>query len=81
MLDKSLDESEDQYQMALRNHLIHLDNLIALQEDRMKSLHEEFEIDVKILTLEFSREKKEIEDNHKKQIQELENFLDTIKDD
>jgi len=32
----------------------------------MKSLHEEFEIDVKILTLEFSREKKEIEDNHKK---------------
>jgi hypothetical protein len=30
MLDKSLDESEDQYQMALRNHLIHLDHLIAL---------------------------------------------------
>ena len=53
MLDKSLDESEDQYQMALRNHLIHLDRLIALQEDRMKSLSEEFDVDVKTLELEF----------------------------
>ena len=81
MLDKSLDESEDQYQMALRNHLIHLDHLIALQEDRMKSLSEEFDIDVKTLELEFSKEKVEIEENHKSQIAELENFLETIKED
>jgi len=29
-LDKNLDEAEDQYQIALRNHLIHLENLISL---------------------------------------------------
>jgi hypothetical protein len=32
----------------------------------MKSLSEEFDFDVKILEKEFSREKQEIEDNHKK---------------
>lgn len=30
MLDRDLDEAEEQYQMALRNHLIHIDDLIAL---------------------------------------------------
>jgi hypothetical protein len=30
MLDRDLDEAEEQYQMALRNHLIHVDDLIAL---------------------------------------------------
>ena len=31
MLDRDLDEAEEQYQMALRNHLMHMDDLIALQ--------------------------------------------------
>jgi hypothetical protein len=30
MLDRDLDEAEEQYQMALRNHLIHVDELIEL---------------------------------------------------
>lgn len=30
MYDRDLDEAEEQYQMALRNHLIHIDDLIAL---------------------------------------------------
>jgi len=38
MLDKNLDEAEDQFQIALRNHLIHLEKLIALQDSRMKGL-------------------------------------------
>ncbi len=45
----------------------------------MKSLSEEFDIDVKTLELEFSQEKEEIEANHKAQITELDNFLTTIK--
>ena len=31
MLDRDLEEAEEQYQMALRNHLIHVDQLIELQ--------------------------------------------------
>ena len=30
MIDRDLDEAEEQHQMALRNHLIHVDELIAL---------------------------------------------------
>ena len=30
MLDRDLDEAEEQFQMALRNHLIHVDELIDL---------------------------------------------------
>ena len=49
MYDRDLDEAEEQYQMALRNHLIHIDDLLALQESRLRGLKEEFEKDVKII--------------------------------
>ena len=64
MLDRDLDEAEEQYQMALRNHLIHVDELIALQNSRLRGLHEEFERDVSIIKTEFDGEKKEIELSH-----------------
>lgn len=38
MLDRDLDEAEEQYQMALRNHLIHVDELIELQNSRLRGL-------------------------------------------
>ena len=46
MLDRDLDEAEEQYQMALRNHLIHVDELIALQSSRLRGLNEEFDRDI-----------------------------------
>lgn len=55
MLDKNIDEAEDQYQVALRNHLIHLEEMILLQNSRLRGLHEEFERDVKIVEEEFDR--------------------------
>ena len=42
MLDRDLDEAEEQYQMALRNHLIHVNELIDLQASRLRGLDEEF---------------------------------------
>lgn len=60
MIDKNLDEAEDQYQMALLNHLIHIENLMAVQEARIQGLHEEFKRDVKILEDEYSIEREEM---------------------
>ncbi len=57
MLDKNLDEAEDQYQIALRNHLIHIENLIALQDARLRGLQEEFERDIRILEDEYEEER------------------------
>jgi hypothetical protein len=71
MLDRDLDEAEEQYQMALRNHLMHMDDLIALQQSRLRGLNEEFERDTRILKNEFDQEKNEIERSHDAETQEL----------
>jgi hypothetical protein len=42
MLDRDLEDSEEQYQMALRSHLLVVDALIDLQYSRVKSLDETF---------------------------------------
>jgi len=64
MLDRDLDEAEEQYQMALRNHLIHVDELIALQSSRLRGLNEEFDRDINIIKTEFDGEKGQIDSSH-----------------
>jgi len=81
MLDRDLDEAEEQYQMALRNHLIHIDDLIALQQSRLRGLHEEFERDVKIIKEEFDREKHDIEKSHELETSELSEMIATIEEE
>ena len=80
MLDRDLDEAEEQYQMALRNHLMHTDNLISLQQSRLRGLNEEFERDVRILKNEFDQEKGEIERSHEAETNELTEMIETIKE-
>ena len=65
MLDRDLEEAEEQYQTALRNFMIHVDRLLTLQETRLQGLEEEFKRDLKILEDEFSLERKEIAENHR----------------
>ncbi len=76
-----LDEADEQYQMALRNHLMHVDQLIAIQESRMQGLHEEFERDLKILKDEYDREKEEIKALHEREKRELEDLIKTVKEE
>jgi ribosomal protein S12 methylthiotransferase accessory factor YcaO len=78
MLDRDLDEAEEQYQMALRNHLIHIDDLIKLQEARLSGLHEEFERNLNILKREFDTEKQEIMRSHNQETLELKEMIATI---
>lgn len=67
--------------MALRNHLIHIDELLDLQNSRLRGLNEEFERDVSILKAEFDGEKKEIEVSHNQERQELLDMIETIKEE
>lgn len=80
MLDRDLDEAEEQFQMALRNHLIHVDELIDLQNARLQGLHEEFERDVEIVKSEYDTEKMEIERSHNQERQELLDMISTIEE-
>lgn len=95
MLDKNLDEADEQYQMALRNHLIHIDELIALQDSRLSAMETEFLRDVRILEDEYNtvfwnfqsffsnfvQEREEIGSIHRRQIQELDELIETIDED
>ena len=81
MLDRDLDEAEEQYQMALRNHLIHIDDLIALQNSRLRGLHEEFENDVKMIKCEYDREREDIEKSHSLETRELREMILTIEEE
>ena len=81
MLDRDLEEAEEQFQMALRNHMIHVDDLIALQESRLRGLHEEFDRDLNIIKVEFNTEKAEIEASHNLEKAELLEMIDTIEEE
>lgn len=81
MLDKNLDEAEDQYQIALRNHLIHLENFHMLQGSRSRALLEEFERDVRILQDEFKLEFDDMTRNHQQQVKELDDMIKTVEEE
>jgi glutamyl-tRNA reductase len=81
MLDRDLDEAEEQYQMALRNHLIHIDDLINIQNSRLRGLHEEFENDSKIIKSEYDREREDIERSQNSETRELREMIATIEEE
>lgn len=53
MLDRDLEEAEEQYGMAVRAHMVVLDSLLDLQYQRMKALEAEFAADLQTLEDEF----------------------------
>lgn len=78
MLDRDLEEAEAQYQMALRNHKLRVDQLISLQESRLRGLHQEFIRDRDILKSEYDLEKKEIHASHDMEKRELTDMIETF---
>ena len=58
--------------------MIHVDELIELQNSRLRGLQEEFERDLSIIKAEFDREKMEVENSHNMERQELRDMIETI---
>jgi dynein regulatory complex subunit 2 len=67
--------------MALRNHLIHVNELIDLQSSRLRGLDEEFERDVEIIRGEFDGEKADIDRSHRQERRELKDMIETIEEE
>ena len=78
MLDRDLEEAETQYAMALRNHKIRVDQLISLQDSRLRGLKEEYIRDLTILKNEYDKEKAEIEQSHNMERRELQDMIETF---
>lgn len=78
MLDRDLEEAEEQYQMALRSHLLNIDRLIDLQDSRLLALENEFEKDLKALDAEFAAEREHIKAQHEKETAELGDLMRAV---
>ena len=81
MLDRDLEESEEQHQMALRSHLQNIDVLIDLQDARLLALENDFEADLRTLEDEFNAEREEIEKQHATEQTELLDIMSAVEAD
>jgi hypothetical protein len=71
MLNKDIEEAEEQYNIALTNHFIHIKQLTELQDSRIRGLFQEFDKDVSELEMEFTEEMKSIQDNFNEEQTEI----------
>ncbi|CAE7942986.1 DRC2 [Symbiodinium necroappetens] len=71
MLDRDLDEAEEQHQVAVRSHLLNVDRLLEIQQSRLLALDEEFQRDVATLREEFRIERENIQERHALEKREL----------
>lgn len=75
MLDRDLEEAEEQYGMAVRAHMLVMDSLLDLQYQRMKALETEFAQDLKALEDEFDVERTEVMNSHARQKKDMSDML------
>mmetsp|Transcript_35643 Transcript_35643/g.96689 ORF Transcript_35643/g.96689 Transcript_35643/m.96689 type:complete len:490 (-) Transcript_35643:105-1574(-) len=64
MLDRDLDEAEEQHQVAVRSHLLNVDRLLEVQQSRLLALQDDFKRDVATLMEEFRIEREQIQEKH-----------------
>ena len=75
---RDLEEAEDQYQMALRTHLMNIDALIKLHDSRLYSLERNFHHDLEVLQTDFLAEKSRMISKFKHEKKELAAIIDAI---
>lgn len=56
-LAKDIEESEEQYRVALRRHMVKLDEMIGFQQKRVKNLEQEYKAELEALSAEFDKER------------------------
>ncbi|KAJ1471044.1 hypothetical protein T484DRAFT_1978652 [Baffinella frigidus] len=78
MLDRDLDEAEEQYQMALRSHLQNVDALIDLYNSKVRQLESEFEAEIRQIQEDFQTERTEIVTKHMANKGELIDIIELV---
>merc|ERR550525_1012145 len=64
MLDRDLDEAEEQQQVAVRSHLLNVDRLLEIQQSRLLALEDDCNRDIQTLQKEFDLERGHIQEKH-----------------
>merc|ERR1711959_191886 len=81
MLDRDLEEADEQHQMALRSHLMNVDALITLQRSRLEAMEAHFERDLHMIEDEFRAEFDGMKATHKRTSKEMRDVNEAIKDE
>lgn len=81
MLDRDLEDAEEQHQMALRSHLTIVDSLIMLQYKRVRALEDEFNRNLRALEEEFDTERQEIVSAHTRQKRDVQDLLEAMEEE
>ncbi|XP_064408390.1 dynein regulatory complex subunit 2 [Latimeria chalumnae] len=74
-LAKDLEESEEQYLLALRSHLQSVEQLLDLQLCRLQQLQEEYETELEALKQEYDMERELLLAQHKMEMTQLHDIM------
>jgi hypothetical protein len=75
---RDLEEAEDQYQMALRTHLLNMDTIIKLHDSRLYSLERNFQQELRTVQADFLQEKEVLLQKFTKEKRELAAIIEAI---
>merc|ERR550525_1853556 len=81
MLDRDLDEAEEQHQVAVRSHLLNVDRLLEVQQSRLLALEDDCNRDIQTLQKEFDLERGHIQEKHALEKRELTIIVDQVERD
>eukprot|EP00162_Nutomonas_longa_P004309 comp15060_c0_seq1/m.22416 comp15060_c0_seq1/g.22416 ORF comp15060_c0_seq1/g.22416 comp15060_c0_seq1/m.22416 type:complete len:512 (-) comp15060_c0_seq1:22-1557(-) len=81
LLERDLDEAEEQYQMALRSHLQNVDSLVELHGSRLRAMDGQFTEEVTALQNEYDAERAKINAGHIRVMQELNDIMASMEAD
>lgn len=81
MLDRDLDEAEEQFSMALRSHLANVDEMIELHHDKIHKLETEFESELSVLQDEFDKERTQVLSQHAREKKELLDIMNHVENE
>ena len=77
-VNRDLEEAEDQYQMAMRTHLVNIDTLIKLHDTRLYALERNFHTELRVLQTDFSKEKDTMMGKFRHEKKELAAVIDAV---
>lgn len=78
MLDRDLEEADEQHQMALRSHLQNVDELVKLQRQRLLNMAEQADKDLAMIENEFKCEFDDMKSTHKRLTKEMKDVNDAL---
>merc|ERR1711939_938370 len=78
MLDRDLEEADEQHQMALRSHLQNVDALVKLQTSRLHAMEQQSEKDLKMIEDEYKQEFEDMKGTHKRLTKEMKDVNDAL---